>query len=78
MDLTLPLKKIMHLSHKKMANRSIKHLENALFFKSPSRLIYFWPYSIKGRYIDYQKPNVDLTLGPRPWGQPWLMVSYIF
>ena len=68
-DLTLPMAKIRALSDKKMANRLLKHLKKSVFSKSARGMIYFWAFSIKGIYMDYQKPSPDITHGPRPW--PW-------
>ena len=74
-DLTLPMTKIRALSDKKMANRPLKHLKKSVFSKSARGMIYFWAFSIKGIYMDYQKPSPDLTHWPRPWRRPWPVVS---
>ena len=63
------------LSNKKMANRPLKHLKKSVFSKSARGMIYFWAFSIKGIYMDYQKPSPDLTHWTRPWRQPWPVVK---
>ena len=51
-------RKKMGIINQKMAVLPLKHPKNALFFKSSPKWIYFWPYSIKGSYLEYQKQGV--------------------
>ncbi len=41
----------MDLSDKKKGKSPLDHLKNALISESARRIIYFWPYSFKGRYL---------------------------
>ena len=43
--------------HQKMAIWPLEHPKNALFSKIAAKQIYFWPYSIKGSYLEYKKPH---------------------
>ena len=38
---------------------TLKHLRNALFSTIAPNWIYFCPYSIKGSYLEYQKPHSE-------------------
>ena len=40
-----------------MSIRPLKHPKNPLFSKIAAKQIYFWPYSIKGSYLEYKKPH---------------------
>ncbi len=40
-----------------MAIKTLKHLLNAHLSKIATKQIYFWPYSVKGSYLAYQKPH---------------------
>ena len=37
----------------------LEHPKNALFSRIAPKQIYFWPYSIKGSCLEYQKPHVE-------------------
>jgi len=67
-DLTPPLKKKIYLFNEKM-------YIYALFSKIAPKQIYFWPYSNRGSYLEYQKPHVEDGHWPRAWRQKWRVVS---
>ena len=56
-----------------MSMRPLEHPKNELFSKIAPKQIYFWPYSIKGSCLEYQKPQlemvIDLWPGVRSGGQ---------
>ena len=52
----------------------VKHPKNALFSKIAPKQIYFWPYSNRGSYLEYQKPHVEDGHWPRAWRQKWRAV----
>ena len=57
-----------------MAIWPLEHPKNALFSKIAPKQIYFWPYSIKGSWLEYQKPHVEDGHRPLAWRQKWRAV----
>jgi len=53
----------------------LEHPKNALFSKIAPKQIYFWPYSIKGSWLEYQKPHVEDGHWPLAWRQKWRAVD---
>ena len=75
-DLTPPLQKKIYLLNEKMAIWPLEHLKNALFSWIAPKQICFWPYSVKGSYLDYKKPHVEDGHWPLAWRQKWRAVQY--
>ena len=73
-DLTPPLKKKIYLFNEKMYIWPLEHPKNAFSSKIAPKQIYFWPYSNKGSYLDYQKPHVEDGHWPQAWRQKWRVV----
>ena len=67
--------KKMAMFHQKMAIWPLEHPKNALFSKIAPKQIYFWPYSIKGSWLEYQKPHIEGGHWPLAWHQKWRAVS---
>ena len=61
-----------------MAIWPLEHPKNALFSKIAPKQIYFWPYSIKGSWLEYQKPHVEDGHRPLAWRQKWRAVYGYF
>jgi len=55
----------------------LEHPKSALFSKIAPKQIYFWPYSNRGSYLEYQKPHVEDGHWPRAWRQKWRAVHSI-
>ena len=72
LDFTLPMTKTRALSDKEMANRPLKHPNESVFSKSARGMIYFWAFSIKGIYTDYQNQVPILFIDLDPGGGPGL------
>ena len=64
--------------NEKMYIWPLEHPKSALFSKIAPKQIYFWPYSIKGSWLEYQKPHVEDGHWPLAWRQKWRAVHYHF
>ena len=67
-------KEKMAMFHQKMAIWPLEHPKNALFSRIAPKQIYFWPYSVKGSYLEYKKPHVEDGHWPLAWRQKWRVV----
>ena len=66
-------KKNITFKWKKMG--PLEHPKNALFSRIAPKQIYFWPYSVKGSYLEYKKPHVEDGHWPLAWRQKWRVVT---
>ena len=55
-----------YLVSEKIAMRPLKYPKNALFSKIAAKQIYFWPYFIKGSYLEYQNHTLKMVIDPWP------------
>ena len=53
-----------------------KHPKNALFSQIALKQIYFWPNSIKGSYLEYQKPHGEDGHWTLAWRLNWMTEQF--